>query len=197
MTNLNTVLNERISRLSRKEIKSHTGPTRRLALQHRRDIAVLKRMVATLQKRLVGLEKVATKVVGSEPVPELGDKTRFRVDGLVAHRKRLGLSADNYGKLVGVTGLTVYAWESRKSRPRDAQPRQALCHSRHRQPQAEKRPSFSAPNPARAAPAAVPPPARPPRNSFVIFSSPNPPPPVPRSTSPGNPAAGPATPTTR
>ena len=121
MANLNSVLNERIARLSRKEIKSQTGPARRLVLQHRRDIAVLKRIVATLQKRLAGVEKVATKVAGSEPAPQLPDKTRFRVDGLIAHRKRLELSAENYGKLVGVTGLTVYAWESRKSRPRDAQ----------------------------------------------------------------------------
>ncbi len=121
MANLNSVLNERIARLSRKEIKSQTGPARRLVLQHRRDIAVLKRIVGALQKRLASVEKVATKVVGSEPAPQLPDKTRFRVDGLIAHRKRLELSAENYGKLVGVTGLTVYAWESRKSRPRDAQ----------------------------------------------------------------------------
>jgi len=121
MPNLNAVLNDRIARLSRKEIKSQTGTIRRLTLQHRRDIAGLKRVVDSLQKRLATVEKTAMKTLASEPAPEMGEKTRYRVDGLIAHRKRLQLSAENYGKLVGVTGLTVYAWEARKSRPRDLQ----------------------------------------------------------------------------
>jgi len=33
----------------------------------------------------------------------------------------LKLSAADYGKLVGVSGLTIYSWESGKSRPRKAQ----------------------------------------------------------------------------
>ena len=38
-----------------------------------------------------------------------------------AQRSRLGLSAADYGKLVGVSGLTIYNWEHEKSRPRQAQ----------------------------------------------------------------------------
>ena len=33
-------------------------------------------------------------------------------------RKRLKLSAADFGKLVGVSGLTVYNWEHGKARPR-------------------------------------------------------------------------------
>lgn len=36
-------------------------------------------------------------------------------------RDRLGLSAKDYGLLVGVSGLTIYNWEQGKSRPRQAQ----------------------------------------------------------------------------
>ena len=36
-------------------------------------------------------------------------------------RRRLGLSAEDYGKLVGVSGLTIYNWEHGKTRPRPAQ----------------------------------------------------------------------------
>jgi len=38
-----------------------------------------------------------------------------------ADRERLGLSARDYGLLVGVAGLTIYNWEKGKSKPRDKQ----------------------------------------------------------------------------
>ena len=38
-----------------------------------------------------------------------------------AQRKRLGLSAADFGKLSGVTGHTIYSWEHGTSRPRSAQ----------------------------------------------------------------------------
>ncbi|WP_093381137.1 helix-turn-helix transcriptional regulator [Variovorax sp. OV329] len=38
-----------------------------------------------------------------------------------AHRTKLGLSAAAYGKLVGMSGATVYLWEQGKSRPNEEQ----------------------------------------------------------------------------
>ena len=35
-----------------------------------------------------------------------------------AHRERLGLSAENYGKLLGAAAMSVYNWEQGKARPR-------------------------------------------------------------------------------
>ena len=35
--------------------------------------------------------------------------------------ERLGFSANDYGRLVGVAGLTIYNWEKGKSKPRDKQ----------------------------------------------------------------------------
>jgi DNA-binding transcriptional regulator YiaG len=46
---------------------------------------------------------------------------RFRADGLKSHRAKLGLSAKEYGRLVGVSGLTIYNWENGKTRPRSQQ----------------------------------------------------------------------------
>jgi DNA-binding transcriptional regulator YiaG len=46
---------------------------------------------------------------------------RFSARSVRAQRKRLKLSAADYGKLVGVSGLTVYNWESGKAHPRKAQ----------------------------------------------------------------------------
>ena len=46
---------------------------------------------------------------------------RFSARSVKAQRQRLGLSAADYGKLLGVSGLTIYNWEHEKSRPRKAQ----------------------------------------------------------------------------
>jgi DNA-binding transcriptional regulator YiaG len=46
---------------------------------------------------------------------------RFSPRSVKAQRARLKLSAADYGKLVGVSGLTIYSWESGKSRPRQKQ----------------------------------------------------------------------------
>jgi DNA-binding transcriptional regulator YiaG len=52
---------------------------------------------------------------------ELVESIRFSARSVKAQRNRLGLSAADYGKLVGVSGLTIYNWEHDKSRPRQAQ----------------------------------------------------------------------------
>lgn len=43
---------------------------------------------------------------------------RFTAKGLVSHRKRLGLSADELGRMVGASGQTIYNWESGAARSR-------------------------------------------------------------------------------
>jgi DNA-binding transcriptional regulator YiaG len=37
---------------------------------------------------------------------------------MASNRKRLGLSAADFGLLVGASGQSVYAWEQGKARPR-------------------------------------------------------------------------------
>ena len=49
------------------------------------------------------------------------ENAKFRADWLKAHRKRTALSAEDYGKLVGASGQSVYAWESGRTRPRKEQ----------------------------------------------------------------------------
>ena len=49
------------------------------------------------------------------------ESVRFSARSVKVQRQRLGLSAADYGKLVGVSGLTVYNWEHEKARPRKAQ----------------------------------------------------------------------------
>jgi DNA-binding transcriptional regulator YiaG len=123
MPNILPSLNEHIRRLARREIRAQTKGTKRATAHYRRDIAALKRLVKAMGSRIAYLEKhggSGTKVTagnGEEPPAN----TRFRADGLRSHRARLGLSAKDFGRLVGVSGLTIYNWESGKARPRKKQ----------------------------------------------------------------------------
>ena len=119
MPNVNAVLAQEITRLSKRVVNISTKSTRKLVTQHRRDVAALKRQMASLLKRLALVEKKQPKEFTAPP--EVVEKARFRADGLKSHRAKLGLSAAGYGRLVGVSPLTVYSWESGKSRPRKAQ----------------------------------------------------------------------------
>ena len=121
MANLNSILNERISRVARKQIKSETGTTRRLTVQHRRDLAALKRQVQDLTRRLAFIEQQSKKQLTHKVPAELAEGARFSPRSVKAQRTRLGLSAEKFGKLLGVTGLTVYSWEGGKFRPRKEQ----------------------------------------------------------------------------
>jgi DNA-binding XRE family transcriptional regulator len=82
----------------------------------------LKRQVSTLQKKVSVLEK---QVLKNNPVKTVLDTEyknfRFTAKGLISQRKRLGLSAADYGKLVGVSAQSIYHWESEISRPRKQQ----------------------------------------------------------------------------
>ena len=116
-------LNEHVRRLARREIRAETRRTKKASAQHRRDIAAIKRVVRELATRLRVVEKRGAAANG--PVLKVGDASaenlRFRADGLRTHRSRLGLSAKDYGTLVGVSGLTIYHWEAGKAKPRRRQ----------------------------------------------------------------------------
>ncbi len=118
MPNLGSVLKDEIRRLARREIKSQVAVTKRAATQHRRDIAELKRLVKDLVTRVGFLESQEKKRVKKPVVEAPAGQVRFSPRWLKVHRQKVGLSAADYGRLVGVSGLTVYNWESGKGKPR-------------------------------------------------------------------------------
>ncbi len=121
MPNVNAVLAQEITRLAKRVFKSTASTTKKLVTGHRRDLAALKRQVAQLTKTVSFLEKQEKKRSTDLPQVDASDAMRFRRDGLKTHRAKLGLSADNYGKLAGVSGLSIYAWEAGRSKPRQLQ----------------------------------------------------------------------------
>ena len=140
MATLANALKEEISRLARKEIRQQIAETVKSAARSERDIAELKRQIQALQQKpsatrtqdapkqpagkKAASKKTEAKRQGGKAADEQSAKqsarSRFSAEGLKAHRERLGLSADNYGRLIGVSGLSIYNWEGGKAKPRES-----------------------------------------------------------------------------
>jgi len=121
MTTLANVLKDEIRRLARKEIRAQTGRTARAVAQYRREIARLKRQHRELEKQLALVSTQTRRQLEHPPAAELNDDARFSARSVRAQRRRTGLSAADYARLVGVSSLTIYNWEHDKSRPRREQ----------------------------------------------------------------------------
>ena len=122
MADLANALKDEIRRLARKEIKAETGATKQAVAQYRREIASLKRQLQKQEKKIAFLEKQERKRLEEPPANEEAvENIRFSARSVAAQRKRLGLSAADYAKLVGVSAVTIYSWEAGKTRPRQEQ----------------------------------------------------------------------------
>ena len=125
MPNVGSLLREEITRLSRREIRRETQHTKKMTAQHRHHIAALHRKVVELERALAQLVRRASGAsLSAAPSSANGStepRVRFVAKGLRSHRNRLGLSAGDFGKLVGVTANSIYAWESGSTIPRRPQ----------------------------------------------------------------------------
>lgn len=118
MPNIGSLLRDEIVRLSRRETRGQVAVARKATAQHRRDIAALKRQIAVLERQVKALSRRSRKGAAAPTAPENAEKLRFVAKGLRSHRARLGLSAGDFGRLIGVSANSVYAWESGKTSPR-------------------------------------------------------------------------------
>jgi DNA-binding transcriptional regulator YiaG len=121
MGNLIHALRDEITRLAKKEVKGQITPFKAASARYRREIAELKRVTSDLKKRLAYLEQQERKRAKKPPPPELAKGTRFAPKGLKSHRAKLGLSAEDYGLLAGVSGQMIYKYERGETKPRRAQ----------------------------------------------------------------------------
>lgn len=118
MANIAAVLKAEISRVARKEVRAETEAIKKAASSHRSDIAELKRRVQALEQEFRRLGKLTVKVAPQPAEVAGADKLRFSAKGLASQRRRLGLSAEECGLLVGASGQSVYNWEAGGARPR-------------------------------------------------------------------------------
>lgn len=121
MPNIGQVLKAEISRLARREVVASTTSTRRMSAQYRKSIAELKRQVAMLTKTVAYMQRQRSKETPLATEAESQHSVRFMAKGLASHRSRLGVSAAEYGRLLGVSSQSVYNWERGKSSPRATQ----------------------------------------------------------------------------
>ncbi len=121
MPNIVSVFKGEIMRLARKEVRQETEGLKKASAHYRTEIAELKRRLAVLEKLQA---KATRKAMGDQRTEtEDQDKTqvRFSAKRLATQRQRLGLSAAEMGRLIGVTAQSVYNWEAGKTRPREQQ----------------------------------------------------------------------------
>lgn len=114
MPNIASMLKEEMARISRKESRRLVDPLKKQLIAQRHAIAALKREIAALAKD-------TKRVVTSKPERVAETHLRFSPAGLRSLRKKLGLSAQDLGRLFGVGAQSVYNWELNKVSPRPAQ----------------------------------------------------------------------------
>jgi DNA-binding transcriptional regulator YiaG len=127
MPNIGVLLKSEITRLSKKTAKAYVQPLHGSVAAHRRSLAAMKRQIAALEKEIAQLRRaggkgsVAKARSNDAETVNGGAPLRFQARGLRSLRSRLGLSAEDFGKLAGVSGQSVYNWESEKTVPRRSQ----------------------------------------------------------------------------
>jgi DNA-binding transcriptional regulator YiaG len=117
MPNIASLLKAEIARVARKEVRAETLTLRKAVSAYRTQIAGLKRQVKTLEQSLNQVRRAsAVRASASGSAPAAAQ--RFSAKGFATARRRLELSAADLGLLFGVSGQTIYHWESGKARPR-------------------------------------------------------------------------------
>lgn len=122
MPNIASVLKAEIVRLARKELRGQLEALRKSLAASRAEATALKRRVGELEKAIKHAQRKTPRAASvDEPAtagPAEAGRLRFRAAGMASNRRRLGLSAADFGLLVGASGQSVYAWEQGKARPR-------------------------------------------------------------------------------
>jgi DNA-binding transcriptional regulator YiaG len=121
MPNIGALLKQEIARLSRREVRVQVQATKKASAQHRRHIAALRRQVAALERQMLLLQRrllrMPVETANGSPAP----KVRFVAKSLRSQRRRAGLSAADYARLLGVSAQSIYNWEHGHATPRPAQ----------------------------------------------------------------------------
>ncbi|MDB5898514.1 MAG: helix-turn-helix domain protein [Ramlibacter sp.] len=122
MPDIATTLKAEIARIARKEIRSETADMKRASAQHRAQVSALRRRIDSLERELKRASKQREpRAAPTAAGPESAVPRRFSAVRLAATRKKLNVSAADFGALVGVSGQSIYKWEAGEARPRARQ----------------------------------------------------------------------------
>jgi DNA-binding XRE family transcriptional regulator len=129
MTSFADSLKKEIARVARKELRDELGALRKTALQQRSEIAALKKQIKALQAQMVTLGRARAESVKQAPAASVaagvvvprgkpGRKVVFTAERLKTQRARLGLTQEQAARLLGVSSLSIWKWESGGAVPR-------------------------------------------------------------------------------
>lgn len=117
MSEIISAVKQEILRLAEKQAEAKVSKARKAAMKYRSEAAMLKRLLKQREKEIKRLKKQVPVQPEADPLQGV----RYSAKSVRAQRRRLGLSTEEYGKLVGVSPLTIHHWEIGKARPRRAQ----------------------------------------------------------------------------
>lgn len=135
MTTFAETLKNEIARVARKELREEITALRKLGATQRSDISALKKEVKSLQSSVKRLEKLRVAPSSSDssarssstakpssdaPRGKPGRKVTFTAQRLKDQRARLGFTQEQMARLLGVSSLSIWKWESGGAAPRAA-----------------------------------------------------------------------------
>ena len=120
MSNVIDALKQDILRLADKQAAAQIGKAQKAAEQYHKQVVELKRLLKQQEKEIKYLKK-QLKADEVQPEDAQLEGVRYSPKSVKSQRRRLGLSCEQYARLIGVSTLTIQNWESGKSRPRRQQ----------------------------------------------------------------------------
>jgi DNA-binding transcriptional regulator YiaG len=118
MPDLNKPIREEITRLTRKELKDALQNQKKTNIALKKSLAAVKAECAELSREVKAIQKLLPKTTSVEKTPEVADDKlkRFRPTSKMVKqlRAKLGVSQDNFAKLVNVSLSCVRAWERKE-----------------------------------------------------------------------------------
>ena len=113
--NIAQVLKAEISRISKREAKALSSPTRSTTIILKKTVADLKSRLSILEKSNKDLQKQVATFLASQPKPIEQPDGRAWISGkgVKTLRGKLGLTREEFAKLTGVSSHGVYLWESK------------------------------------------------------------------------------------
>lgn len=118
-----------VARVSKKEVRGEITPLRKATTTHRSEIAALKKTVKGLEATVRQLVKLANRAGAAEATAQAKSAkvekqtatprkgVEFDAVAFAEHRKRMGLTQAQWAKVVGVSSLTIYNWETAGVQP--------------------------------------------------------------------------------
>lgn len=129
MTTFADSLKKEIARVARKELRDELASLRKTALLQRAELAALKKQTRALQVQLNRLGQASAQGArqpaqaadtgpAAAPRGKPGRKVVFSAERLKLQRARLGLTQEQAARLLGVSSLSIWKWESGGAVPR-------------------------------------------------------------------------------